>query len=253
MHPLRISVITYNIWSDYRWDFRKRALAKFLETFDPDLLGLQEFRPASRNLIDQTLTTHTCVDDAFEGWSTESNIYWRKSLFTEIEHGAEDVGLKLGARRLFWVRLGVNALEKSVLVATAHLTHQRHPDEVRTGHSPRVDETNRIIDALQRLNRSGESVFFMGDMNDPVHPASLLGQAGYASCFAALGIQSPPTFKAYPTADVGHGALPMTQCVDWIFANSTARAMSASVPHFFFEDASPSDHWPVQATYELTP
>jgi endonuclease/exonuclease/phosphatase family metal-dependent hydrolase len=252
MHPLRITVVSYNIWADHRWDFRKAALGTFLELFDPDLLCLQELRPGSRNLIDATLTQHRRIDDAFEGWTTESNIYWRESLFSEIEHGAEDVHIKEpGLRRLYWARLNVKALDRSVLVATAHLTHQRHPDESKSGHSPRVDETNRIIAQLKRLNREREPLFFMGDMNDPVHPPNLLAAAGYASCFAALGLQPAPTFKVYPTSGVAPGALPMSQCVDWLVANEHARCVSASIPHFFSEDAAPSDHWPVHAVYEL--
>jgi endonuclease/exonuclease/phosphatase family metal-dependent hydrolase len=149
------------------------------------------------------------------------------------------------------VRLKVAAFDRSILVATAHLTHQRHPDESKTGQSPRVAETRRIIEELARLNREREALFFMGDMNDPVHPPNLLAAAGYLSCFAALGIASAPTFKVYPTAGVGQGALPMTQCVDWLVANDHARAISASTPHFFHEDAAPSDHWPVHAVYEI--
>jgi hypothetical protein len=91
----------------------------------------------------------------------------------------------------------------------------------------------------------------MGDLNDPVHPTALLHDAGYVSCFAALGVQPPPTYKCYPTADVKPGALAITQCIDWLVANSHARAVSAAVPQFFLNDAAPSDHWPVQAVYEL--
>ncbi len=253
MHPLRINVVTYNIWSEQRWDFRKEALREFMALFDPDLLCLQEFRPVSRELLDATLEQHARVDDAFEGWSIQSNIYWRKTLFSEIEHGAEDVGITHEpGRRLFWVRLHVAALNRSMLVATAHLTHQRHPDECKTGYSPRVAQTQRIIEALERLKREREPLMFMGDFNDPVHPPNLLHAAGYVSCFAALGLQPPPTFKCYPTAHVAPGALAMTQCIDWIVANEHARAVAASVPQFYFNDAAPSDHWPVQAVYELS-
>ncbi len=54
--------------------------------------------------------------------------------------------------------------------------------------------------------------FFMGDMNDAYHPQRILGRAGFTSCFAALGMQSPPTYA---------------------------------------EGLAPSDHWPVQAIYQL--
>ena len=188
----------------------------------------------------------------FAGWVRQSNIYWRGDLFSEIEHGAEDVGIAHEAdRRLFWVRLNVTGLDRSILVATAHFTHQRHPEERATGQSPRVAQTRQVIANLKRLNRSGEALFFMGDLNDPVHPPGLLHEAGYVSSFAALGLQPEPTYKCYPTAAVAPGALAMTQCIDWIVASADARPVSTSVPHFFFDDAAPSDHWPVHAVYEL--
>jgi endonuclease/exonuclease/phosphatase family metal-dependent hydrolase len=249
---MRLSFVTYNIWNTERWDKRAPALRKFLETFDPDLLCLQELRPESRQLIDETLASHQRVDDAFPGWTTESNIYSRKSLFEAVEHGAEDVGiLEPGQRRLFWTRLKLRASGQTVLVATAHLTHQRHEKEAATGMSPRVGETRRIIAALERLNRPGEPAFFTGDLNDPIHPPHLLHAAGYASCFASLGLQPPPTFKCYPTAGVQPGEPVSNQCIDWIVANGEARAIAATVPHFYYEDAAPSDHWPVQAVYEI--
>ena len=125
-------------------------------------------------------------------------------MFAEVEHGAEDVRIReAGHRRLFWVRLQVKSLERSILVGTAHLTHQRHPDESKTGVSTRVGETQRIIAALDRLKRKREPVFFMGDMNDPVHPTDHLHNAGYVSSFAALGLQPPPTFKCYPDRERG--------------------------------------------------
>lgn len=252
MHPLRINIITYNIWNTERWAFREPALRKFLALFDPDILCLQELRPKSRDLIDEVLAGHQRVRNRFAGWSRESNIYWRETMLSEIDHGAEDVQIKeAGHRRLFWARLQLKALDRSILVATAHLTHQRHPQESRTGHSPRVGETRRIIAALKRMNRKREPLFFMGDLNDPVHPPALLHDAGYVSCFAALGIQPDPTFKCYPTADVAPGKAVMAQTIDWLAANREARVVSASVPHFYFKDAAPSDHWPVQAVYEI--
>ena len=252
MFPARISFITYNIWNTERWAFREPALRKFLEIFDPDVLCLQELRRTSQQVIDRVLAGHERVRDRFSGWTSESNIYWRDSMFSEIDHGAEDVRIKEpGHRRLFWVRLRVKALNRSMLVSTAHLTHQRHPAESATGQSPRVGETTRIIGELKGLSERREPSFFMGDLNDPVHPPALLHEAGYVSCFAALGVQPPPTFKCYPTANVAFGKAVMNQCVDWLTANGEARAVSAAVPHFYIGDAAPSDHWPVQAVYEI--
>ena len=252
MASVRINVVTYNIWNTERWARRERALRAFMRLFDPDVVCLQELRRKSRRFLDEVLSGHERVHDGFAGWALESNIYWRASMFEEVEHGAEDVRIREpGHRRLFWVRLRVKAVDRSILVGTAHLTHQRHPDESRTGKSPRIDETRRIIAALDRLKHEREPVFFMGDMNDPVHVTDHLHKAGYISSFAALGLQPPPTFKCYPTANVTPGKLAISECIDWIVANSEARALATTVPRFFLNDAAPSDHWPVQAVYEV--
>ena len=253
MHPFRISIVTYNIWLTERWDVRAPALRGFLETFDPDVLCLQELQPTSREFIDSTLPAHKRVDDAFRGWATESNIYWRDALFAHIEHGCEDAGIPDGDRRLFWVRLKMRDLDRPMLVATAHLTSQRNKLECETGQSPRVEQIRRIIQALKRLNQPGEPMFFMGDMNDPVHPPRMLHEAGYKTCFAALGIQPPPTYHCYPTANVQPGNRVVNQCIDWLVSNGEARAISAAVPQFYLKDSAPSDHWPVQAVYEIKP
>src|SRR6185503_17380657 len=129
MVPARINIITCNIWNTERWSARSAALGTFLELFAPDVLCLQELRQKSRMFLDKVMPGHARVQDSFVGWTSESNIYWREAMFSEIEHGAADVRIKeKGHRRLFWARLQVKALGRSMLVATAHLTHQRHPD-----------------------------------------------------------------------------------------------------------------------------
>ena len=55
MLPLRISIVTYNIWLTQRWDVRQPALGGFLKSFNPDLLCLQELQQTTRDFIDGTL------------------------------------------------------------------------------------------------------------------------------------------------------------------------------------------------------
>ena len=104
MLPARISIVTYNIWLTQRWAVRAPALRGFLESFSPDILCLQELQAQSRDFIDQTLPDHKRIDDLYSGWTTESNIYWRDTRFTRIEHGTEDVGIPDGVRRLVDLR-----------------------------------------------------------------------------------------------------------------------------------------------------
>ena len=251
MIPARLSVVTCNIWLTERWPARAPALEKFLTLFAPDVLCVQELQRSTQEFLDRVLSKYTRVDDSFPGWANESNIYWKKAVFEEVEHGAEEVGHIEPERRMFWVRLQIKSLKKAIFVATAHLTSPRHGDEAETGASPRVRQLKRIAEELTRRVREGEPAFFMGDMNDAWHPQRILMQAGYASCFAALGMQSPPTFQCYPTANIQSGERTITEAIDLIVANKNARAIAASVPHCYAEDLAPSDHWPVQAIYEL--
>ena len=251
MIPTRISLITYNLWLTQRWPARAPALERFLTLFTPDVLCVQELQRPTQEFLDQILSGYARVHDPFPGWTTESNIYWASTAFERVEQGAEAVSHLEPERRLFWVRLRVKPSQKTLFVATAHLTTARHREEAETGASPRVRQLNRIAGELTRLVREGEPAFFMGDMNDPWHPQRILMQAGFVSCFAALGMQSPPTFQCYPTANVQPGEQTITEAIDLIVANKHARAIAASVPQCYAGDLTPSDHWPVQAIYQL--
>lgn len=251
MFPTRISFITYNLWLTERWPARAPALEKFLALFAPDVLCVQELQRPTQEFLDGILKGHDRVHDSLSGWTNESNIYWSKSAFEKVAHGAEEVGHLEPERRMFWVRLQLKTLGRTILVATAHLTTARHREEAESGLSPRVRQLGRIADQLTRLAHEAEPAFFMGDMNDAWHPQRILKQAGYVSCFAALGMQSPPTFQCYPTANIQPGEQTVTEAIDLIVANRYATAMAASVPHCYSGDIAPSDHWPVQAIYQL--
>lgn len=251
MVPSRLSFITYNLWLTERWPERAAALERFLGLFAPDVLCVQELQRPTQEFIDGVLREHDRVRDPFSGWTSESNIYWRKAVLEKIDHGAEEVGHLEPERRLFWARLGLKSPQRTIFVATAHLTPPRRGEEPETGVSPRVLQLKRIASELGRLVREGEPAFFMGDMNDAWHPQRTLKPAGFVSCFAALGMQSPPTYQCYPTADIHPGEQTVTEAIDLIVANRHARAVAASVPQCYAGNLAPSDHWPVQAIYEL--
>jgi len=97
---------------------------------------------------------------------------------------------------------------------------------------------------------------FGGDVNDPIHPTIIFSQAGFADPFDELSLAKQFTWP--------HG-LPLEdepeQCLDFIFSNrEKLRALGVQVVRFSYKkhnaDAGewpvPSDHYPVQATYELT-
>jgi hypothetical protein len=43
----------------------------------------------------------------------------------------------------------------------------------------------------------------------------------------------------------------VNETIDWIVANKEARPVAACEPRFYLKDFAPSDHWPVQAVYEM--
>lgn len=252
MIPTRLSIITYNLWNIQRWPMREAAVRGFFRRFRPDIICLQELRFETRDVLDEALSGYRRVEDGFPGWLRESNIYWNSDLLEEIQHGAEDVGINTDAyRRMFWARLRMRDTGRSIFVATAHFTHQEHPEEIRTGYSPRGEQARRTAQTLKSLVREGEPGFFMGDLNDPIVPVHILNEAGYRTCFQRLEILPAPTWPAMPTVRVVPWEATTSQTLDWILSNDRARPVAACVPQYYNEDMSPSDHWPVQAVYEL--
>lgn len=257
--PHRFVAMTYNVWESARWPERADALRAVLELTGPDVLCIQELRPASREVIDAALPTHDRVEDELPGWTCEGTIYWRRALFDLVEHGAEPLGQLSPERRLFWVRLRHRPTGSTVLVSTAHFTWQGNPREREEGVSPRVAEARRTVEALERLapapdadaddddgeREEREPVLFMGDLNDTVNAIRILRAGGFVDSFTASGSPLVPTHPARPTADG------TPQVLDWQFHRGPIRAMTSHVGEYFRGDLAPSDHKPVVVTYAI--
>lgn len=243
----RFVVTSYNLWEEARRAERDGPLRSYLALTRPDILCLQELRPWSRDLIDQTLPGHARVDDEFEGWLREGNIYFATELFELEEYGAAELGQLSPLRRLFWVRLRHRLAERTVLVATAHYTWQGNPTERTEGFSPRIKESTGTVEALQRLAGPDEPVLFMGDLNDATNAIRVLRGSGLVDSFTACGAPLQPTHPARPTANGN------PQVLDWQFHSGPIRAMNSHVGDYFDGDIAPSDHKPVVVTYGLDP
>jgi len=124
MVAARLSLITYNLWLTERWPARAAALERFLKLFVPDVLCVQELQRPTQEFLDGALKSHDRVRDPFSGWTNESNFYWSKALFEDVEYGAQEVGHPEPERRMFWVRLRFMPLPGTIFVSTAHLTNR---------------------------------------------------------------------------------------------------------------------------------
>ncbi|MDM7914416.1 MAG: endonuclease/exonuclease/phosphatase family protein, partial [Candidatus Eisenbacteria bacterium] len=262
MFPARLSIVTYNLWNVQRWPEREPALRRFVTTFLPDILCVQELRKETQESLDRMLPQHARVHDSFPGWTVQGNIYWNALHLEEVEHGAEEIGIEEEYRRLFWVRLRLrssdaagasgpaSAPERTIFAGTAHLTHRGHKREIEEERSLRIGQTRRAIEALGRVVRDGEPAFFTGDWNDPYHPAKMMREAGWPNCFGELGLLAPPTSPSITATTKPSGWGLPSETIDWIVSNGKARAIAALVPQCHEDGMSPSDHWPVLAVYE---
>lgn len=246
-HP-RFVATTYNLWASDRWPERAEPLRGYLRLARPDVLCVQELRAHSRDLIDAELADHARVEDPFEGWCQEGNIYWSTELFELVDYGTEQIGMLEPLRRLFWVRLqpiGPTGVDGTVLVSTAHYTYQGNERERTDGVSPRLEQARRTVAVLAALARHHEPVLFMGDLNDATNAIRILRDGGFRDSFTSCGAPLLPTHPARPTADGN------PQVLDWQFNKGPIQAMNSHVGGYFGGDIAPSDHQPVVATYAL--
>jgi len=247
MYPFRFSLLTANLWNTELWDIRSPAVGKFLDMYRPDICCFQEVRDSTLRELDGFLPHHTRIDDTLPGWHREGNIYYRNPLFEEIGHGAVDLGMPETDRRMFWIRLRITGCDHSLFIATVHLTHQENADECATGCSYRHHEVIRMGQALQELVHDGEMAILCGDFNDPVHPVRQLGQQGFQDVFGLLGTVQESTFPCAAMTEEIH----MNESIDKIVCKGELRPLLACVPHFYYQRAAISDHWPVIAVFSV--
>ena len=245
--PVRFTVMSLNLWADNRMPERTESIKKLMVLHQPDILCLQELRPTTRDLIDLALPSHQRINDPFEGWIREGNIYYNTTLFNLVEYGAEDIGMFEVNRRLFWSRLSLKWGDNLPLfVSTAHYTWSGNPVEREGGVNPRYQQAQQTVKVLSAITGKNEPILFMGDLNDYVHPVRILREDGFVDSFSGLGRTSPITIPAIPTAK----GTPQT--IDWIFHRGPLQLMTSEVVDFFEGDIAPSDHKPILATYSVS-
>ena len=252
-------VATHNLWADERWPEREDALRGLYTTRPPDVLGTQELRPATMAMLDDVLDGHRRVEDSFEGWQSESNIWWDDARFELAEHGAADIGHGEASererlRRLFWVRLTSRATGRRILISTAHFTWPGTPREIDEYLNPRIRQAHRTGEVLTEL-AGDDPCLFMGDLNEHYHPVRVLREAGFMDSFAALGALARPTHPAVPTAVPApnwQSAHDTPVVIDWQMHRGAIRADVTEVVDFYEGEIAPSDHKPVITSYRLT-
>lgn len=249
------TAMTYNLWGGWDLESRSLALTTLMELRSPDVLGIQELHPDSRDLIDSALPHHQRVSDPAPGWSKHSNIWWDARVFEYVKHGFVDVGILSDSAGLFWAQLRSTLLHEAPLLtfATAHLTWPGHPHEVETDRNPRPTQARNIATVLDELGQNNP-IIFTADMNDYARPMWAMYDQDFREPFGALGRTCPPTFPVTPRFDRAarwEGVQTVEKALDWIFFRGPLQPRNAEVIEYFHQGVAPSDHKPVMATFQL--
>lgn len=244
---VEFSVVTYNLWGTNQWPRRAAALEAVLQTMQPDILGVQEFKLQHREAIAGALPNHQLVADSFIGWLSEGNIYWSTERFELVDYGAEEIGICEPWRRLFWVRLQVKGAElgRTLLVANAHYTWDGHDCIQTRGTGLRVDMAKRTLDTLERLRLPDEPVIFMGDLNESGAAIHTLRAGGLRDSVGTDGSPLQHTYPADPRTTAYRGI------IDWQFHAGPIKVIESGPVDFFLDGVVPSDHKPVLVRYHM--
>ena len=255
-----ISVMTFNMWKidgyPTKWPHRRESILECLKIFQPDILCVQELHPLLHETVGEALPNHGFIQDDFEGWQLEGNIYWNCDKFSMVQYGVADIGIVQPLRRLFWVLLTANSSTAGqLLVATAHYTWEGHVEERKSELNVRKQQAHRTVtalnDLLSELGNPHLPILFMGDLNESYHPRRILHEAGFIDCFAELRLPVPITHPQRPSAP--HEDILGDVTLDWIMQNKYARPILATaIKNMLCSNGYVvSDHCPVMCIYEF--
>lgn len=175
---------------------------------------------------------------------------WNTQRFEHIGHGASPFGAIERDRRVFWVRLRHLLEQRELVFATVHLTWLGGSLELETGANPRLEQTRAVVRILDGI-ATDDPCLVMGDLNDPVVPPRILGEAGFSDASGALGVVTPPTFPAFPLSTESSRRPPFLppSTLDWQFHREAIRPLMTEVIDQPRRGVAPSDHRPLHTLY----
>ncbi len=244
---IRFSIMTLNLWNTEKLNQRVDSIIEFFSIYQSDIICLQELREETRSLLDKVLINYERVHDSFIGWRDESNIYYNKEIFNEVEHGRINLIMPEVNRGLFYLRLKEKNTNQSLFISTIHLTHQGNADEKNTSYSYRQDEARIVASSLNKLIENEEPAIVCGDFNDPYHPSRIISSStDFTEVFKTLRLEAPVTF---PCSSISK-EYDLVESIDKIMHNKKLSPILASSPRMVLS-CGISDHYPVIAIFEI--
>jgi len=247
------------------WEARRDLVASTIESFDPDVLGLQECLGFQAEHIADAMPGHGVVgvgrDDGADAGEMCAILY-REDRFELLDAGhfwlslTPDVVASVSwdsalTRMATWVRLRVlSAPARDLFVLNTHFDH--------VGVQARLQSARLVRERVAAL-AGASHVVVLGDFNAP---ADAQIEGPYAVLTGADGSAERPTARsplvdtfraAHPDAvgDEGtfHGfrGVSTGARIDWILASRTLAVVGAAIDRTNADGRYPSDHYPVTA------
>jgi endonuclease/exonuclease/phosphatase family metal-dependent hydrolase len=216
-----------------------------LGLLSPDVLAVQELSPTNAGALDQILLSHRRVVSGLPG-DPPVNIWFETGVLDCAASGSAPIDDGGRGRVAVWARLRVERTARTVLVVTTHLTWDDHPDPA-VGAATRERQVSRLASLIQSLQREGEAVVLLADVNDQRRAFDALEALGLTDCHERLARQADPTqpvpeYEPFET---------LPRAVDKILISEGAVPLDVTSPRLPSDVVPPSDHWPVLATVRL--
>ena len=264
----QVRVMTFNIRyatpkdipSGNAWPQRKELLFKTIETFDPDLLGMQEVLPTQgAELKERLAKTHEFLGVPRNDGKTSGEmaaVMFRRERFEKTKDGTfwlSETPDKVGSkgwdadlpRVVTWVELRDHKnKDRPVLFLNTHFDH--------LGKTARMESAKLMRKRMIEMVGSGDTgVIVTGDFNVPQYSPpykELLGPVDEPLHLVETFKEATPK----PTTQdfTWHGFVgqnPRADRIDWILRSDHFKTIKAAIDRNNDNGRYPSDHYPVEA------
>ena len=247
------------------WPMRKELLFKTIETYDPDLLGMQEVLPTQGAELKQRFaSTHDFIGVPRNDGKTAGEmaaVMFRRDRFQKVRDGTfwlSPTPDKIGSkgwdadlpRVVTWVELRDHKTDdRPLLFLNTHFDH--------LGKTARVESAKlmrkRMID-LATAGGNDDGVIVTGDFNTPQYSPPYKELLGGADAPLRL-VETFKEATPHPTTqdftfNNFTGTNDHADRIDWILRSDHFKTVKAMIDRTNENGRYPSDHYPVEAVLD---
>lgn len=259
-----MKVMTFNLKNDtfftrknMRWDTRREFVLNIIETYRPDVIGVQELTPEGKKELSRLLPQYQFIGEPRNArlpyFNEETDIGFLKKKYECLEENTFWLSAhpqKRGSRvwTSIFPRICTKALLKEKTSGKTFLVYNTHLDHL-IPHS-RLKELQVIAQSIQKKRSLGTPVILMGDFNTTIDSAAL--KDFLASGQSLQSVYTSLSLPLHNTIHYGRGTQKENvKPIDYIFVSRSFEIQSCEIITAHFNGFYPSDHYPVIAELQF--